>query len=82
MDKKLSSKQGTIGKIIKDNLTEINATQSRVELINLMTGLLSDSKNADKDNFLETLKSKRSHLDAMTFCYNYWFAGDGLRVMH
>lgn len=78
---KLSSKNGTIGKIIKDNLDKINASTSKASLIMLMEELLKDSKNSDKDRFLTALKSKYSHVDAMTFCYNYMFAGDGLKVL-
>lgn len=78
---KLSSKNGTIGKVIKDNLDKINSSTSKAALMALMEDLLKDSTNADKDRFLTTLRSKRSHLDAMTFCYNYMFAGDGLKVL-
>lgn len=78
---KLSTKKGTIGKVISDNLTQINTTKSKNELIALMVSLLDESKNSDKERFLDTLRGKKNHVDAMTFCYNYMFAGDGLRAM-
>lgn len=77
----LSSKKGTIGKIIKDNLNNINAAKSKAELVTLMESLLADSTNKDKDRFLAMVKGKKDLSSAMTVCYNYMFAGDGLRAL-
>lgn len=77
----LSTKKGTIGKIIYDNLTKINAAKDKVSLISTLETLLKDSKNKDKDSFLGVLVNKKSFDSALTFVYDYMMKGDGLGVI-
>lgn len=77
----LSSKKGTIGKVIKDNLNYINAARSKAELVTLMESALDQSTNKDKENFLSTLRQQRSLQAGMTFLYNYMLKGDGFGTL-
>lgn len=79
--KQLSTVQGTIGKIIRDNMTAIGATKSQKELIALCENLLKDSANADKDKFLANLKSKKGLMPAQLYVCNYTLKGDGLGTL-
>lgn len=76
--KELSTVQGTIGKLIKDNMATIGQASSQNELVRFCENLLKDSTNADRDNFLSTLKSKRGLVAAQTYIVNYVLKGDGL----
>lgn len=77
----LSKVKGTIGKVINDNLAAINSATSKVQLVSTLESLLAESTNGDKDRFLSMVKGSRNLTGALTVCYNYMLAGDGLRAM-
>lgn len=77
----LSNVQGTIGKIIRDNMITISSIGTQKELVTFCEGLLKDSNNADKDNFLSVLKSKKGLMKAQEYVCNYMLKGDGLGVL-
>lgn len=77
----LSNVQGTIGKIIRDNMTAISSIGTQRELVTFCEDLLKDSNNADKDNFLSILKSKKGLMKAQEYVCNYMLKGDGLGVL-
>ena len=77
----LSSIQGTIGKILKDNMAAIGSVGSQRELITLCENLLKDSTNKDKDSFLSILRSKRGLMKAQEYVCNYMLKGDGLGTL-
>ena len=79
--KEPSTVQGTIGKLIKDNMISIGSAKTQGELITLCENILKNSNNADKDNFLSTLKSKRGLMKAQEYICNYMLKGDGLGVI-
>lgn len=79
--KELSMTQGTIGKFIRDNMISIGAAKTQEELISLCENILKNSNNADKDNFLFTLKSKKGLMKAQEYICNYMLKGDGLGVI-
>ena len=74
----LSNVQGTIGKLIRDNMTAIGSVKTQRELVTLCEDLLKDSNNADKDNFLSILRSKKGLMQAQEYVCNYMLKGDGL----
>ena len=76
--RELSNVKGTIGKILKDNMAAIAVVSSQTDLIGLCEKLLRDSNNADKDNFLSTLRSKKGLMKAQEYVCNYLLKGDGL----
>ncbi len=77
----LSNVQGTIGKLIRDNMTTISSIGTQRELVTFCEDLLKDSNNADKDNFLSILKSKKGLMKAQEYFCNYMLKGDGLGVL-
>lgn len=79
--KNLSNVQGTIGKIIRDNMITISSIGTQKELVTFCEDLLKDSNNADKDNFLSVLKSKKGLMKAQEYVCNYMLKGDGLGVL-
>lgn len=76
----LSNVEGTVGKVIKDNLDKINKTSSKEGLVKTMENLLKDTPGKGKEDFLSNLSKKNNYGAAMMYVYNYMLKGDNLGV--
>lgn len=79
--KELSTVKGTIGKTIREHLTEINAATSQQQLITICRSMLADSNNKDKESFLSLVQNKKGYNAALKYIYDYMLKGDGLGAL-
>lgn len=79
--KTLSKVNGTIGKVINDNLQTINAATTKDSLVECICEILKTSNNPDKFSFIQTLNNCDSLTGARMYVYNYLLAGDGYRAV-
>lgn len=79
--KELSTIEGTIGKMIREHLTEINAATSQQQLVTICRTMLVNSNNKDKDSFLSLVQNKRGYAAALKYIYDYMLKGDGLGAL-
>ena len=79
--KKLSTINGTIGKVIVDNYAVIKTLNTKESLYDYMDKILVEVSEKDRAVFLETLAKKRTAMDAQLYIFNYMAAGDGLRAI-
>lgn len=79
--KKLSTINGTIGKVIVDNYAVIKTLNTKESLYGYMDKILVGVSEKDRAVFLETLAKKRTAMDAQLYIFNYMAAGDGLRAI-
>lgn len=77
----LSKIKGTIGNVIKTNITKINSARSKDDLYNICNEALSDMQNKDKENFLSEIRRSKDFARAVSYVYNYMFKGDNLGVI-
>lgn len=75
----LSEKGNSINKLLLDNKEAIDGAASKEELVKACQDILADKGGAKAQQFLQVLKAKKNHYEALKYVYDFILAGEGQR---
>lgn len=76
----ISEQSWSIGKKIFENFDKINSAKSKKEVEDICDGIVKGMNSSDSRKFMYNLRSCKNKDDAVSYCYNYYFAGLAMRV--
>lgn len=77
---KMSTIEGTVGKVLYDNIVDINKCTEKGALVECLKKVLGDRTDKDAVEFLANIKAM-SFDRGMKYLYDYLLAGDGCRAL-